>query len=387
KVKQILINILGNAIKFTHKGTVEVAVCIKETTEKMMSAEIEISDTGMGIAKDKIQHIFEEFSQADSNITRKFGGTGLGLSISKKMTELMNGSISVKSLLNEGSTFTIAIPFEICQNVDCLEKSTTLSQVNLEGVKILVVEDDETMRLLLNHICNTYRIDVQFALNGKDALEKLKNEAFNLVLSDIQMPEMSGIELVRRIKKTIDNQLPVLAFTAHSSVPDEAIKAGFDAFLSKPFTEREIVSKIAETLGIQAESLTFGSKTTDAPEDTIEKGYSFSRLKEFTGTDEAAFLDIMANFISNTEADFQHMKKDLDTNHFDDSVNKIHKLLPMFKQLQVNTLIDEMLMIERSKELELKNDDLKLFIENFLEQAQKIIKKMKEELSVPSSGH
>lgn len=383
KVKQILINIIGNAIKFTQKGKIEVMVCVTQT-EKILNAEIAIRDTGMGIAKDKIQYIFDEFSQADSNITRKFGGTGLGLSISKKMAELMNGSIQVKSLLNEGSTFTINIPFEICPFEDYNEKSAGALRVKMEGVKMLVVEDDETMRLLINHICNTFGMIVQFAHSGKDALVKIKRESFHLVLSDIQMPEISGIELVKAIK-TINKKLPVIAFTAHSTVPDNALRAGFDAFLSKPFTEQEIILKIAETLGIQTENHPLSSKEAGELNEALKKGYSYSRLKEFTGTDEAAFQDIMTNFLLNTDADLRQIKEDLVKNNLQNCADKVHKLLPMFKQLQVNKLIEEMLMIERSKELDLKEDDLKLFIENFIEQAQKVIFRMKEDLSVPSS--
>lgn len=380
KVKQILINIVGNAIKFTSKGMVKINVTAQDTND-LLKTTIEISDTGLGIPKDKIKYIFEEFSQADSNITRKFGGTGLGLSISKKMTELMKGNIAVKSEPNVGSTFTITIPFEKCLLEDCKEKSPTSDTAKLEGLKLLIVEDDETMRLLLGYIFNSYKVVGKFARTGKEALEQLEKSSFDLVLSDIQMPEMSGIELVKKIKH-INNTLPVIAFTAHSSVPDRALNAGFDAFLTKPFTEKEIISVIAKTLGIaQIENTEQQVKPASKTREPESVSFTFRKLKEFTGTDEAAFLDIMANFFATTDSDLLHIENSLIDNNLTEVANKVHKLLPMFRQLEVNRIIDEMQMIERHKELELNKEDVKLFTSDFLEKARKIMADMKNEIN------
>lgn len=380
KVKQILINIVGNAIKFTSKGIVKINVTAQNSNDQL-NATIEISDTGLGIPNDKIKYIFEEFSQADSNITRKFGGTGLGLSISKKMAELMKGNIVVKSEPNIGSTFTVTIPFEKCLLEDCKEKSPASDTAKLEGLKLLIVEDDETMRLLLGYIFNNYKVNGTFALTGKEALEHLEKSSFDLVLSDIQMPEMSGIELVKKIKQ-INYTLPVIAFTAHSSVPDHALNAGFDAFLSKPFTEREIISVIAKTLGIsQNENAKQQVKPVSKTRETESCGFTFRKLKEFTGTDEAAFLDIMTNFFNTTDLDLLHIENSLIDNNLTEVADKVHKLLPMIRQLEVNSIIDEMQMIERHKELELSEEDVKLFTSDFLEKARKILMDMKNDIS------
>lgn len=380
KVKQILINIVGNAIKFTSKGQVKIHVTAQETNN-LLNTAIEISDTGLGIPKDKLKYVFEEFSQADSNITRKFGGTGLGLSISKKMAELMKGSIAVKSEPNVGSTFTVTIPFEKCMLEDCKENKPTSDTAKLEGLKLLIVEDDETMRLLLGYIFHSYKVVGKFAVTGREALEQLQKSSFDLVLSDIQMPEMSGIELVQKIKQ-INNKLPVIAFTAHSSVPDRALKAGFDAFLSKPFTEKEVISVIAKTLGIaQIENAEQQMKPASKARVSEPHGFTFRKLKEFTGTDEAAFLDIMTNFFASADSDLLYIENNLIDNNLAEVANKVHKLLPMFRQLEVSSIIDEMQMIERHKELELSEEDVKLFTSDFLEKARKVLEDMKNEIN------
>ena len=385
KVKQVLINIIGNAIKFTDSGMVDLVAYMKTLDEETVEAEIIIFDTGIGIPPEKIQYIFEEFSQADSEINRKFGGSGLGLSISKRLVDLMHGSIEVNSVIGQGSTFIIHVPFKKYFDALPEEKPENSNFEVLKDLKILVVEDDETMRLLLLHIFKNYHIETDFATTGIQALEKLSEKEFHLVLSDIQMPGMSGIELVQTIRKNFTHPLPVIAFTAHSSVSADAYNAGFNGFLAKPFTEKEIMTKISETLGLSIIDSEKQPENQILQEVPSSNGYSFSFIKEFVGTDEEAFNQILNTFITNTTSDLELLKKYSKKKNIEGIAEKIHKLLPMFRQLQINKLIDEMLMIERYKELNLTTEDIILFTENFIKHAKKIIARLKKEIPAATS--
>ena len=259
RLNQILINLTGNAIKFTEQGNVFVSIQLKDIIDKVATIKVTIRDTGIGIQEDRLEKIFESFIQAESDTTRRFGGTGLGLTISKELVQLQNGKISVESKPGKGSTFRFEIPYQI-SDVDESEKTDTVPATKktdsheLQGLHVLLVEDNEFNIMVakdeLNEIIKNVKID--FAENGKIAVEKVRKSAFDIVLMDIEMKEMNGYEATKAIRKLPgpNSHVPIIAITANAMKQDieKCFEAGMDDHLSKPFESQELELKIKKLL-------------------------------------------------------------------------------------------------------------------------------------------
>ena len=255
RVKQIILNLLGNAVKFTATGGIAISVQLRGRPERGVRVQIAVRDTGVGISAEALDRIFQPFVQEDSSTTRKFGGTGLGLSISRRLAELMGGSISVASEAGVGSCFTVMLPFSEARADVPGGDSKDEAALSLEGaaLRVLFVEDHEvniksgtTMLGKLGH-------HVVLAQNGQDCLAELKKGAFDVVLMDIQMPVLNGREALRQIRAEElggDRHQPVIALTAYALRGDEErlLREGFDGYLSKPFRASELVSEIKRVL-------------------------------------------------------------------------------------------------------------------------------------------
>jgi signal transduction histidine kinase/ActR/RegA family two-component response regulator len=244
RVNQILTNLVGNAIKFTEKGSVTLSYKQLSKTNNNCTIEFSIKDTGIGIATNEQDKIFDGFSQANNKISSKFGGTGLGLSISKKLIELQGGKLSMTSEIGQGTEFTFYLTFEThaYDNVLPAPQSTTINKKTdkLEGMKVLVAEDNNINILVLKRFLEKWGINYMIATNGLLALELLEKNDFDLVLMDIHMPEMDGEEATlniraHRIKRIAE--IPVIALTANASVDmqQKLLSHGFTNYISKPF--------------------------------------------------------------------------------------------------------------------------------------------------------
>ncbi len=256
RLNQILINLTGNAIKFTESGRVTIHVKELSRQDNTSILEFSITDSGIGIPESQLNKIFESFSQASSDTTRKFGGTGLGLTISKQLIELQNGSIYVQSQVGTGTTFSFKIPFLTGQPAD-LQKSDhnpdNVQGESLKGMRILLVEDNSFNQMVavdtLNDLIPDLRIDV--AENGQEALDRLKADDYDVVLMDIQMPVMDGFEASQRIRSDFPspkNQIPVMAMTANvtSDEVEKCFKCGINSHISKPFDPQDLLNKLAK---------------------------------------------------------------------------------------------------------------------------------------------
>jgi signal transduction histidine kinase/PleD family two-component response regulator len=239
RLKQILINLANNAIKFTEKGEVFINVTLEDKTDSGAAIRFSVQDTGIGIPEDHLGNIFESFSQGDSSMTRKFGGTGLGLSISKQLAEMMDGRVGVESKVGEGSTFWFAVVFEK-QQASSIGKVIIPGDIN--GKKILVVDDSKTNRMILTKQLQSWGCCFDEAEDGKQAIQKIRqaaeaNDKFNVAIIDMQMPDMDGQTLGQKIKEDplIKNTVMVmLTSIGQRGDAAEAKKAGFAAYLSKP---------------------------------------------------------------------------------------------------------------------------------------------------------
>lgn len=258
RLNQILFNLVGNAIKFTKEGTVTIDVSVKQQISDRYLLYFGVSDTGIGISDDKMNTIFESFTQAYTDTSRKFGGTGLGLSITKNLVELQNGYLGLKSTLQKGSTFYFEIAYTEAKN---LQPQATGNNTNrfinsLKGYRVLLVEDNTMNQLVAQQILLKWHAEVSIAETGVEALKYLTSEKFDVVLMDLQMPEMSGYEATRQIrgdnKLVLNPAVPIIALTADAfeETRIKVLKAGMNDFVTKPFKQEELYNKIIKYLAV-----------------------------------------------------------------------------------------------------------------------------------------
>ncbi len=263
RITQILINLIGNAIKFTEKGFVRVTATHVETKQGRCNVRFDVSDTGIGIASSYVDSIFESFTQAGTDTARKFGGTGLGLTISKQLANLMGGDISVESELGNGTTFSVTLPLMIGEATNDADKGSGVSEDVIERLKkasILLVEDNEFNRMVAEDTLNELAegITIEVALNGQEAVEKVRDNHYDVVLMDIQMPVMDGVAATKAIRNTLQSparDVKIIAMTANVLQEDvqQYLKAGMNAYVSKPFKTEELLQKMSAMLNSAAQ--------------------------------------------------------------------------------------------------------------------------------------
>lgn len=247
RTRQILFNLAGNAVKFTESGKVEVQFEITQTTPQ--SVNILITDTGIGIAEDKIDHIFTAFEQAELSTTRKFGGTGLGLSIVKQLVELMGGNIVVTSQLNVGTQFAISLPLEMHELEEKIVVQTPIrTHQTLDNFSVLLVEDNKINAMVIRKFCESLNLSVENACDGLQALDKLASNQYDLIIMDNHMPNMSGIEAIQKIRNELKLTTVVFACTADvfKEAHDEFLVSGADFVLTKPLQKNSLQNALNE---------------------------------------------------------------------------------------------------------------------------------------------
>jgi signal transduction histidine kinase/CheY-like chemotaxis protein/HPt (histidine-containing phosphotransfer) domain-containing protein len=345
RLKQILINLIGNAIKFTSKGGVTVCVETKEQTDQIITLLFTIQDTGIGISQEKQDTIFESFSQADSSTAREFGGTGLGLAICKQLVALMNGTIHVKSIPDRGSTFYFTINvLPGTQEKDALSDTGT-GAMHLYCVNILLVEDNPVNRDLARIVLVNNGQQVTEAKNGFEALEILTKKSFDVILMDMQMPKMDGLTATKIIRncekgisdnleiaKSIENELitnlhgkhiPIIALTANVLERDrqKSLDAGMDSFLTKPFVTKDLFQALNNTLGVTNDTPKHWECQKDLEEQKVNQ-------TEEQNIDKHKQLEIQENSLKQTQAiDFHDTAYQYLQQHFKIGDNAIEGVL------------------------------------------------------------
>lgn len=245
RLTQVLNNLLSNAIKFTHNGNVTLEVYMKSATPTDVEIYFAVIDNGIGIPKEKLDLVFERFTQENSNITREYGGSGLGLSIIKKLLHLQKSDIHVESEVGKGSKFYFTLRFEKSATVSREEKQVKNERLDLKGLKILLVEDVEFNVLLAQKMLQNWNAAVTVAANGKIAVDIMNDHNFDLILMDLQMPVMDGLTATMKIRE-FNTSTPIIALTASTSseIQDKVSESGFNDFVSKPLNPRYLYTTI-----------------------------------------------------------------------------------------------------------------------------------------------
>ena len=377
RLNQILLNFVNNAIKFTEDGGIKIIVKSISEDEQKEVLQFNIIDTGKGIASEKVHSIFEAFQQEDESITRSYGGTGLGLTITKKMIEMQEGVLTVASELTIGSDFQFIISYEIGQEADLPEnKHTEVDTSLLKGLKILIAEDNEFNQILMSTLFHQFDLQLTIVDNGEKALNSLKEEYFDIVLMDIQMPVMGGLQATKLIRQdeSIKNT-PILALTANAFKDElEKYKAkGMDDCLSKPFKSDELYSKILNLTG-RVSSNNIPIKRKD--EEVLL--YDLTKLAGMLGNNQELVSKMVQSFLKHTPPLLDDLfnasgKKDWN------QVSKIcHRLKASYKTMSIHSLANPIHLLE-IEIMKLPDSDKKTYLESIKKVSDKVFKSLESE--------
>lgn len=389
KLNQILINVLGNAIKFTTKGSVNVQVSHKAKTDKQIDLIFKIVDTGIGMTDEQMTRIFEEFEQAEVTTTRQFGGTGLGLSITKKLVHLLNGTITVDSKKGIGTTFTITLPFDIGDQSDIFViRGEESENTVLQDLSILVVDDEVYNRKLLMAILGKHDINLTEAENGIEAYEEVKRNRYDVVLMDTRMPVMDGIEAtskIRALPDKIDSQVPIIAISAAVSESDQQkYKAvGMNGFLPKPFKEADLIRQIGSVTGRQIAQMKEPSIETPIEDDALD----FTHLNDLSNGDTTFYIDMLKTFVETIENGTSGIKKAVEDEDIDMVAEYAHRIASPCKHLNAMNLYHQLKAIENG----IRNDELSMpevtdLVSNVYKTASDITEKVKQKIIIEETN-
>ncbi|TDD76966.1 response regulator [Flavobacterium caseinilyticum] len=380
RLSQILINLVGNALKFTEKGYVELIITQEEETETETFIRFSVVDTGIGIAKNKIDSIFESFNQASHGTARKFGGTGLGLTITRKLIELQGGVITVKSEISKGSEFSFLLQFKKVQKgilPIAKAKKERLSANFLKDTKILLVEDNELNQLLAIKVFQKWEKEIDIADNGKVAIEKIEKNNYDIILMDIQMPEMDGNELTNYIRTNMGSKanIPIIALTAHATLAEEkrSLENGMNDYLSKPFDFNVLLEKLYNNL-MNVESVQ--SVDLIVQEEISEKLINFAYLNEFADGDPDFIGKMVSLFLHNAPLALQSI---LESNAMDDiKVLKaeVHKIKSSIGLLGIKKASQSIEIIENEIQIDPLGQKRKEEVEQLYEICQLAIREL-----------
>lgn len=322
RLSQILVNLVGNAIKFTEKGLVSLQVSSKPKSNKSVYLTIEINDTGIGIEKEKINRIFERFNQVEDSITRKYGGTGLGLSIVNDLVLLHNGNIEVESEKGRGTVFRITIPYLISEEPYSVSPSSEIVRplsLFTDSIHILVVEDNEINKNLVRHLFKEWQLSFDIVSNGEEAIYILTQKNYSLILMDIQMPVMDGYSATLEIRQKLKLDIPIVAMTAHASAREQekCLSHGMNGYLSKPIREQELYRTITRFSQIKK----IPGNKSDLQREGTNDSYQYINLdymKEVGGGNREYEKTVTEQFLEMIPEDLQSLdlawsKKDIRT--------------------------------------------------------------------------
>ncbi|MBF0502100.1 MAG: response regulator [Candidatus Riflebacteria bacterium] len=339
RLKQVLTNLINNALKFTEKGEIIISVFCREETENSVSLSFSVSDTGIGMTPEEQNRLFTPFSQADSSTTRKYGGTGLGLSISRRLVNLMGGDVSLESKKGAGSTFTFWVPFpkgtQPQLELFSAQTSNGITPKSLYNLKVLLVEDNKVNQEVAAELLSSEGVQVTFADNGRIALDILEKQSFDLILMDIQMPVMNGLEATKEIRSHPNGkEIPIIAMTAEAFAEDreKAISAGMNAHVAKPI-DPEMLFAVIRTWTRSPQP---SSKAIPLPQ-TAAKPRSNQKWPELPGMDVSTafgrfggkwilFFRLLQTFVTESPQTLDALQKAIDTKDWNQVRFLIHTL-------------------------------------------------------------
>ncbi|RLJ77316.1 ATP-binding protein [Pedobacter alluvionis] len=344
RLTQILVNLIGNAIKFTQHGKINIEVYKKEQTGSKITVGFKVADTGIGIDKEKLNEVFERFNQGEDSITRNYGGTGLGLSIVKNLILLQNGNIEVSSEQGKGTTFSFYIPYGIAERqlpvIPAVNTSYFKDKSNAP-LRVLVVDDNAINQSLMQHLLLQWNVNFDIVSNGLEAIEQLSGQTYDLVLMDIQMPKMDGYAATQHIRDVLKSNIPIIAMTAHAMAGEreKCLSRGMNEYLSKPINEEKLF-KFISGFGLENAQ----QKEKKAVEITTHFQYlDLAYMRSISGGDTDFEKTVTQQFIDNVPFHLQELLSGYQSHDFVTVNHRAHDFKTSIAMMGLLTILEEKL--------------------------------------------
>ncbi|MEL6132044.1 MAG: ATP-binding protein, partial [Bacteroidota bacterium] len=387
RLNQILENLINNALKFTEVGEINIRMRLMEERTENLMMEFQVQDTGIGIPEEKQAAIFEHFTQAGPDTTRKFGGTGLGLAIVRQLLELMGGSIHLESQVGVGSAFTFTLPFGVADQHAISENAQKYLQAppkeDLSGHHILVVEDTYMNQKVIQRMLEKWGAEVAIASNGSVAFEMMQNHVYDLVLMDVHMPVMDGYEATELIRGHLPSsisRIPIIALTAsvRGTVKRRVLEVGMDGYIIKPFEPRSLYKMIRFYLNKrkpQEVGVTDYPSTTELQLKAIDTSY----LVELSGGDKEFVREMMAVFLEQTPIDLDYLEKSIKSEEWQVISQQAHKLKYPFSSMGRNDLRLVLADIELQAKKEVDIEGIQKLFDHLSAETRKMLHVLKQQ--------
>jgi len=329
RLHQIILNLVSNAVKFTTKGSITVSVQLISEDDEQATVEFAVEDTGIGINETKIVKIFENFQQASSGTSRLYGGTGLGLAIVKQLVEPQGGTVNVKSEVNKGSRFSFTLSFSKTNENPGPEIEVLDLDTEINNIRVLVAEDIPLNQLLMKTILDEFGFERDIAENGIIAIEKLKVKSYDIILMDLQMPEMTGFEATEYIRREMNSSIPIIALTADVTTVDldKCRAVGMNDYIAKPVDERILYSKIVSLVKGACASDRLSKPEFNSPK---KKCTDLSYLNRRTKSNPALMMEMISLYLEQTPLLVTAMNKSFKEKDWNSLHAAVHQMIPSF---------------------------------------------------------
>ncbi len=380
KISQVLMNLVGNAIKFTPKGKIQIKSKVLKDNKDIVTIRFSVRDSGIGIPEEDFENIFSRFKQVEGSIDRKYGGSGLGLFISNRLVNLMDSKLEVISEIGKGSEFSFTIDFAKCpeESYCKINNLNKLSTQDFSGLNVLVAEDNELNQQFIGSLLRKFNIQFDMANNGIEAIQISQDKKFDLILMDLQMPECDGFQASRTIRKSMNNPnrtVPIVACTASGLFNEqkEAYDAGMDDFLTKPFSQRKFLEVINQ----------YAPKENDESIDYL----NFKLLFEMFDNDEEQIMNMVQVFLSKSDDLIKEIIEAFDSN----SITKIyyvsHKYKPSFGMVGLETVQKQLFELEQISKNKITNEKARVLIESLRKDIPAAVSQLKQTFNDESIRH
>ncbi|MCC8173327.1 MAG: response regulator, partial [Odoribacter sp.] len=382
RIRQIITNIISNAVKYTPQGNIKVKA---KFLEEEGILKIEVKDSGVGMTYEEQKTIFKEFSRLPS--TAHIEGTGLGLTITQKLIDLLDGKMYIDSIKGEGSCFTISIPIERSKEIACtvLEEENKTESEETKTLKILLVDDDNIQLEMTSALLHKFGHMVETTTQPSTVTTKIENHDFDLVITDIQMPELSGFDLIKAIRNSSIqkiNSICVMAVSGREDIPEvDYLKAGFNGFLNKPFTPAQLNNSINRIVGINSIAKQ-ESIDNNISEISSEKPYTFNNIRSFTDGDEKVLQKIIETFLEETQQNLSLLEKYRKNKQYVLIQQISHRMLPMFRHIEAQKMVDLLSILEKTEIVEEKHPLIHKTTKETINEGKKILQLIREDIGI-----
>ncbi|MEI6947135.1 PAS domain S-box protein [Paraflavisolibacter sp. H34] len=366
RLNQILMNLLSNAVKFTEKGSVHLSCRVLSEENGGQSLLLQVTDTGIGMDEGYLRSLFEKFTQEDENVARRYGGTGLGMTITKELVEMMKGTIEVSSKKNAGTNVTLRLAFRKGTEADLPRKEEKIIDIGLlRGKRILLAEDNQMNRMVVNAMLHHYGVQVAEAVNGLEAIDRLRyGGPFDLVLMDVQMPEMDGLEATFLIRESVNATIPIIALTANaiSGEMEKCLQAGMNGYLSKPFEAEDLLHLIAKWVGHEGELPLILEETAAQPAGLQHPLFNLAHLRTLSRGNEEFVRKMQEVFIREVPATLTGLREA----YLQDDLKQVkalaHRIKPSVDNMGIVALKGDLRRVEELAQEGSKGGELEMLL-------------------------